>query len=112
MRRILPILTIILLLTIVSNGQGRDLPGNEGPKVVKFYPNPATSFINFEIESSGEKGLNLYVINFVGKQVYESKNLSARTTIDLSPFTRGVYIFQLRDANGKVLESGKFQVSK
>jgi hypothetical protein len=32
--------------------------------------------------------------------------------VNLSDFIRGVYIFQLRDQNGKVVDSGKFQVSK
>ena len=27
-------------------------------------------------------------------------------------FYRGIYIFQLKDKNGKVVDSGKFQVSK
>ncbi|MBI1341463.1 MAG: T9SS type A sorting domain-containing protein [Terrimonas sp.] len=112
LRRIIPIWSIILLLAIQSNGQSRNLPNPEGPKILKYYPNPATSFINFELQTSEEKGLNLYVINFLGKQVYEQKNIQQRTIIDLSQFTRGVYIFQLRDMNGKAIESGKFQVSK
>lgn len=112
MRRILPILSIILLIATASQGQGRTMPGQEGPKVLKYYPNPATSFINFEIQQVDGRGVNLYVINFLGKQVYETKITATRTTVDLSSFTRGVYIFQLRDANGKVVESGKFQVSK
>jgi hypothetical protein len=27
-------------------------------------------------------------------------------------YTRGLYVFQLRDQNGRLIESGKFQVSK
>jgi len=32
--------------------------------------------------------------------------------VNLTDFTRGIYIFQLKDQNGKVIESGKFQVNK
>ncbi|OYW17384.1 MAG: hypothetical protein B7Z54_08235 [Sphingobacteriales bacterium 12-47-4] len=112
LRRILSILSIILLIATTSQGQSRTLPGQEGPRVIKYYPNPATSFINFEIQPGTGNNMNLYVINFLGKQVYETKITATRTTVDLSSFTRGVYIFQLRDGNGKVVESGKFQVSK
>jgi len=97
---------------VSSQGQRRDMPGQEQPRVVKYYPNPATSFINFEIQPVEGNNLTLYVINFLGKQVNETKITNTRTTIDLSQFPRGVYIFQLRNSGGKVLESGKFQVSK
>ncbi len=54
----------------------------------------------------------LQVFNFLGKPVFESPNVPTKTTLNLSDFTRGVYIYQLRDQTGKILESGKFQVSK
>jgi hypothetical protein len=36
----------------------------------------------------------------------------AKAQVDLSNFTRGLYIFQLKDPSGRVMESGKFQVEK
>jgi hypothetical protein len=44
--------------------------------------------------------------------VYESKNMSSKTTINLNDYNRGMYIYQLKDASGRMIESGKFQVSK
>lgn len=44
--------------------------------------------------------------------MYESPNFNEKLTVDLAEFNRGVYIYHLRDANGKILESGKFQVSR
>jgi hypothetical protein len=38
--------------------------------------------------------------------------LKERMVISLNDFFRGVYIFQLADRNGRVLESSKFQVQK
>jgi hypothetical protein len=32
--------------------------------------------------------------------------------VDLADFNRGVYIYHLRDLSGKIIESGKFQVSR
>ena len=59
-----------------------------------------------------ERGYTLHVINFIGRQVQEVKNLNASTTLDLSSFSRGVFIYQLKDQTGKLIESGKFQVAR
>ena len=48
----------------------------------------------------------------MGKKVVEIKNIPQRITLPLNEYYRGVYIFQLRDRNGRILESGRFQVVK
>lgn len=113
MKRILPILSFILFLTIHSQGQDRTDPVQDGKvRIMKLYPNPATSFIKFDFQRGYGIGYNLVVVNFLGKQVQEIKNIGPSTTIELASYARGVYIYQLRDQSGKVAESGKFQVSK
>lgn len=86
--------------------------GGENPvKIVKFYPNPATTNITFELpKGSGPYTLQIY--NFLGKKVFEIKNTATVNQVNLNDYNRGVYIFQLRDGNGRIIESGKFQVSK
>jgi Secretion system C-terminal sorting domain len=81
-------------------------------KVVRFYPNPASSFINFEFKETRLADFSFKVFNFIGKKVLEINNLTPRTVVNLNDYFRGVYIFQLTDRNGKVVESGKFQVVK
>ena len=111
MRRILPIISFILLIALNSEGQARTAPNQDKP-VVRFYPNPATSAITFDIQNGYERGLDIQVYNLLGKMVYEQKNIPSKTTISLTEYNRGVYIYQLRDHDGRVVESGKFQVSK
>jgi len=48
----------------------------------------------------------------MGKKVYEQTTTTPRMTISLSNFYRGVYIYQLRDKNGEIIESNKFQIVK
>lgn len=79
-------------------------------KVVKFYPNPATTFIYFELLQRPQATYTLQLFNLTGKKVYEAVEISQKTTIPVSDFFRGVYIYQLRDKTGKIVESGKFQV--
>lgn len=81
-------------------------------KVVRFYPNPATNIINFEFSKPVQKDYILQVFNFVGKKVFESTAISQKTSVTLTDFYRGIYIFQLRDKTGRIIESGKFQVNK
>ena len=113
MKRFLPIISFILLTAITSKGQSSREPSPDAAqRIMKFYPNPATTFIKAEFQKNFNAGYTLQIINFIGKQVYEAKNVNSSTTLDLSNYTRGVYIYQLKDPLGKVIESGKFQVSK
>ena len=113
MKRFLLFISIILLTAVNSKGQSNREPSPEQtPRIMKFYPNPATTFIKAEFQRNFDQGYTLQIINFIGRQVYEAKNVNSTTTLDLSGYNRGVYIYQLKDASGKVVESGKFQVSK
>ncbi|MFM9910885.1 MAG: T9SS type A sorting domain-containing protein [Chitinophagaceae bacterium] len=108
-------LFIILLVCLSAKSQERStIPPNGDPvtRIVKFYPNPATSFINFEFQKSYDKSYSFHIINLLGKKVFEANNVTPKTIVNLSDFFRGIYIFQLRDQNGKVIDTGKFQVSK
>jgi len=87
------------------------LPTEEATaKIIKFFPNPATSNINFELKEGYDKSYSLQVFNFMGKKVYELFPTVQRINLALNSFYRGVYIFQLRDKSGKIIDSGKFQV--
>lgn len=113
MNKILLLISIILLTTVNSKGQSSREPSpDQMQRILKVYPNPATTFTKFEFQKNFDKGYTLQVINFIGKQVFEAKNISSSTTLDLSTYNRGVYIYQLKDQSGKIVESGKFQVSK
>jgi hypothetical protein len=115
--RIFYILFIALLVTVQVKSQDRvsfAQEPNAELKVARFYPNPATSFITFEFkrESDNNKSYTFQVFNFAGKKVYETDNVNAKTVIDLSNFYRGIYIYQVKDQNGKIIESSKFMVVK
>jgi hypothetical protein len=88
-------------------------PDNGTVATVRFYPNPATSYITFEdFTKKYDKSYSIQLFNFLGKKVYEFNLADQKYIVNLSDFFRGIYIFQLRDPSGKILESGKFQVNK
>ncbi len=113
MKKLLLIVSLIVLTNSYSQAQNRELPGGTTTSIVKFYPNPATTVINFDFQKANNKGYSLQIYSFMGgRKMYELTNLADRTTINLADFNRGVYIYQLRDKTGRLVESGKFQVSK
>jgi Secretion system C-terminal sorting domain len=81
-------------------------------KVLKSYPNPATSVINFDIARGNDNFYTLQLFNFMGRKVGETIGSAERISFLLDGFYRGVYIYQLKDRSGKIVDSGKFQVIK
>lgn len=113
LKRIFYIFIFIAGLSFSSNAQVKPTyTPNDVIKTIKFYPNPAESFINFEFTKTYEKGYTLYIFNFIGKKIIELKITDKKVTIPLTDVYRGVYVFQLRDDKGNIVDSGKFQVSK
>ncbi|MBC7946931.1 MAG: T9SS type A sorting domain-containing protein [Chitinophagaceae bacterium] len=113
MRKALLILSLIVFTASGSIAQdgGRGTP-TEAVGKVKLYPNPAISYITFDLQKNFAKGLNIVVYNFLGKKMYESQGIAEKTTVTLNDFARGVYIYHVTDVSGKVLDTGKFQVSR
>jgi hypothetical protein len=81
-------------------------------KLLKFYPNPAKQFITFEFVSGYSRGYSFEIYSQIGSKFLDAKNIVSRFTIQLDNYYRGVYVFVLKNSNGKVIESGKFQVIK
>ena len=113
MKRIFYIFIFIAGLHFSSAAQVKStFISDDAIKIVKFYPNPAVGSINFEFQKSYNKTYSLLIFNFIGKKVIDLKPTEEKITVPLTDFYRGVYIFQLRDAKGNIVESGKFQVVK
>jgi hypothetical protein len=81
-------------------------------KVIKFYPNPAVSYITFELTKEPNKTYSLQIFSFLGKKVKEVPDIVDKTTVPLSDLNRGLYTFQLKDPSGRVTDSGIFQINK
>ncbi len=83
-------------------------------KAIKCYPNPAVSFVNFEFPADYiSRNYTLQIYTFTGKKMYEVNVSSIKATLTFTnEFYRGIYIYQLQDKTGKILETGKFQVNR
>ena len=113
MAKLISILSFFLLISIQSQAQSsKNSPVPDGSeRLIKMYPNPATSFITFDLQKDVDKGLSIQLYSLIGKKMFETLNVKEKVTVSLEDFNRGVYIYHLIDRNGKLVESGKFQVS-
>ncbi|RYE01814.1 MAG: T9SS type A sorting domain-containing protein [Sphingobacteriales bacterium] len=113
MKRLILFTFMVLTMAAGSSAQPRGASFASDPvSVLRFYPNPATTQVTFDFSRSYDRGYSIQIFNFLGRKVYEAGNVGQRTSLDLTDYLRGVYIYQLRDKNGKMVETGKFQVSK
>ena len=105
-------LSIILLTSFRANCQARGPMPDQDHKVIKFYPNPAVSYITFELVKDGNKTFTLQIYSFLGRKVKDIPEVIDKTTVQLSDLQRGLYTFQLKDETGRVTDSGIFQINK
>ena len=114
MNKIVYILFLLIGINFTSFAQNKIATGDPAAiaKMIRFYPNPASAAITFEFLRANDNSFTLQVFNFMGKKVYDIKKTPSRITLNLDDFFRGIYIFQLRDKSGSIIQSGKFQVVK
>lgn len=110
MKGILSIFLIFIFTT--ASGQVKKLSMGENIRRTSIYPNPARSFIQIQFQPAVPPPASLVVYNFLGKKQFEINQPGSNVFINLADFNRGIYIFQFRDRNGRILETGKFQVEK
>jgi Secretion system C-terminal sorting domain len=111
LRRILFISSFILLSALCVKAQDTRGPGPVAQEV-KVYPNPAQSYITIDLQTNYQKGLTIAVYSFLGKKMYENQNVTEKTTLTLTDYNRGIYVYHVTGPDGKVLFTGKFQVSR
>ena len=112
LKKTFTILAFLIGINIATFAQQKLVNQEPVAKVLKFYPNPATTVINFDISKGSSNSYTLQLFNFMGRKVGETVASSERIYFLLDGFYRGVYIYQLRDRYGKIVDSGKFQVVK
>jgi hypothetical protein len=108
-------LLILLLGILLSAAAKAQSPvGIDDPalKYVNAYPNPATSILNIKIQKGNSRSYTFQIINSIGKQIYRAASLPPFFSINVrgDGFYRGIYVYQLLDRNGSVVESGKIMV--
>jgi hypothetical protein len=71
-------------------------------ETLKVYPNPTRGYVTIE-KTDNSKLWNLTITTITGDRINKYKLNSAKTKIDISKFTYGVYLFQFENNEGKVI---------
>jgi len=92
--------------TIVFDGinTGLTTKTNNDNKI-RLYPNPSSNHLT--IENTGENTLYLKIYNLIGMQIQSNVLTEEKTDIDISSFDIGVYLFEVSDRNGRILNVEK-----
>ncbi len=107
------LLTILFSCSVMLGfSQVKRVTLSDHVKRTSIYPNPAKSFVQIQYKQSTPPPSSLVIYNFLGKKQLETNQPGTHVYLDLTSFNRGVYIFQFRDKNGQIIDSGKFQVEK
>jgi hypothetical protein len=77
--------------------------------LISVYPNPATENINFVTKANTISEIEIYDIT--GKIISSSEVINDNTTVNVSDFASGMYFYRAIDANGNVIDRGKFNVA-
>ncbi|MEI8109368.1 MAG: T9SS type A sorting domain-containing protein [Chitinophagia bacterium] len=108
---VFPILLIKMEASMPPNAGSSS--GSFDNKIIQIYPNPASTVINFTFQGNNGKQHILQIYSFIGKKMMESRVQDTKLTVQLDEnYYRGIYIYQLRDLAGRLIDSGKFQVIK
>ncbi|MDB5229541.1 MAG: type sorting protein [Chitinophagaceae bacterium] len=109
---ILPvILAIVACFSLSATAVPAPVEPSDKIKIVdRYYPNPATSVINFEFVKEADRSYVLQIYSFMGKKVYESAISSEKLQVTVTDYFRGMYFYQVKDKTGAVKETGKFAV--
>jgi len=107
------VITLLALAGITGFSQKSSVRDNgTNNKQVQFYPNPASVTINFEFKYVVERGSVIQFYSFLGRKMASLPITGNRMQVNLNDYITGIYIFQVRDASGRMVESNKFQVAK
>jgi hypothetical protein len=112
LKRVLFILSFIIGISFTSVAQTSLDNTAAQLKYIKTYPNPASTEVNLVFQTGYNRNFSIQILNSIGKKMYEAKYIPSFLTINLKEqrFYRGIYIYQLLDRNGTVIESGKILV--
>lgn len=78
---------------------------------LNVYPNPSKGVVYFNWKNKTSNAA-LSIIDLVGKEMYVSNLNSEMTTVDVSPFSAGTYLYRITGESGNILFTGKLVVEQ
>lgn len=74
---------------------------------IKIYPNPIVNKLNIALEANFVLPLHFQLSAILGENLIDTDLLSVSNAIDLTSFSKGVYIYKLLNSNNEIIKVGK-----
>jgi hypothetical protein len=89
--------------TFQTHSWGHVAPVSSKAGALKIYPNPAKDIVSIELNSSTGNSGTLLVTDVLGAMVYHSEINGRRTEIDVSSFSKGIYLIKYTSINSSIV---------
>ena len=66
---------------------------------IVVYPNPVTDLLNINVTNAQDNETEASLFDNSGKLVHRGKLISGTNTIDMSRFSKGIYLLTLKNSN-------------
>jgi len=70
--------------------------------IVKIFPNPASSFIQVDLDDASKGERNLRIIDASGLELMSERAIENKTVIDVSGYVPGMYLIEIENGKNKV----------
>ena len=75
--------------------------------LINIYPNPTENTINVEINSQNINSFDTEIYNVQGKLIFMKNYKSNSINIDISDFSKGMYLLKIKDEKGNIIKTEK-----
>jgi len=69
---------------------------------IDIYPNPTRDFINIDLKNNFKSKVQIF--NVFGKEVFNKQFIQNFISIDISNFTKGIYILKINNKTTKLIK--------
>ena len=83
---------------------------SNGSNGVRFFPNPASNIITFDLPMDQSLTAQVEVLDNTGKTVLRQKMDEQRAQLNVGALANGLYLFRVSNGQGGITR-GKFEVS-
>lgn len=74
---------------------------------IAIYPNPTADYLRIEVDSNLIFPLHFELNNILGENLIDESLFSNSNSIDLSNYSKGVYVYKLLSSNSEIVKIGK-----
>ncbi len=77
------------------------------PDTIAIYPNPTADLLRIDVDSNLMFPLHFELNNILGENLIDTDLFSVSNAVDLTSYSKGVYMYKLLNSNNEIIKVGK-----